>query len=374
MKMVSSKKYNGVYHTVLGDGDVTYYIYYRDENGKQRKDKVGRKSEGMTEDECNRIRLNVIAATKVGEPSPYTPLRKKNNVITLNSLADFYFENQTTANSKNWKSRYERRIRGDIGEKDADRIGGKELDEFRQKLIEEKLSNSTINCYIDIIAAVFNYAIRLDAYKGKNPTKTLKKLRVDNIREKFLNNKEIAELLNRVEADPLLYLFTKLALSTGGRLQTILDIRKRDIDLENWIVTLNDHKNSSTYKGYICDDELADLLRFRMSLISSNDCVLYENGISDVRRHISRKMNVVFYDLFNFDLDDSDKNSYRKNKVVIHTLRHTFLSHLAMKGTSPLVIKRLSNHKTMGMVERYAKLNPTAGKDEVVGLYDEAKP
>lgn len=36
---------------------------------------------------------------------------------------------------------------------------------------------------------------------------------------------------------------------------------------------------------------------------------------------------------------------------------------------SPLVIKRLSNHKTMSMVERYAKLNPTAGKDEVVGLY-----
>jgi integrase len=119
---------------------------------------------------------------------------------------------------------------------------------------------------------------------------------------------------------------------------------------------------------YICDDELADLLRFRLSLISNNDCVLYENGISDIRRHISRKMNTVFYDLFNYDLDQTDKN-FRKQKVVIHTLRHTFLSHLAIKGSSPLVIKRLSNHKTMGMVERYAKLNPTAGKDEVVGLY-----
>lgn len=373
MKMVSSKKYNGVYHTVLGDGDVTYYIYYRDEKGRQRKDKVGRRSEGMTEDECNRIRLNTIASVKSGEPSSYTPLQKKNGVATLNDLADFYFENQSTANSKNWKSRYERRIRDGIGEKDVDRIGGKELDHFRQKLIEEKLSNSTINCYIDIIGAVFNYAIRMDAFVGINPTKVIKKLRVDNIREKFLNNKEIADLLKRVEADPLLYLFTKLALSTGGRLQTILDIRKRDIDLENGIITLTDHKNGSTYKGYICDDELSDLLRFRMSLISNNDCVLYENGISDVRRHISRKLNVVFYDLFNYDLDQTDAN-YRKHKVVIHTLRHTFLSHLAIKGTSPLVIKRLSNHKSMDMVERYAKLNPSAGKDEVVGLYDDAKP
>jgi integrase len=372
MKMVSSKKYNGVYHTVLGDGDVTYYIYYRDEKGRQRKDKVGRRSEGMTEDECNRIRLNTIASVKNGEPSSYTPLQKKNGVATLNDLADFYFENQSTANSKNWKSRYERRIRDGIGEKDSDRIGGKELDHFRQKLIEEKLSNSTINCYIDIIGAVFNYAIRMDAFVGINPTKVIKKLRVDNIREKFLNNKEITDLLKRVEADPLLYLFTKLALSTGGRLQTILDIRKRDIDLENAIIILNDYKNGSTYKGYICDDELSDLLRFRMSLIGNNDCVLYENGISDVRRHISRKLNVVFYDLFNYDLDQNDAN-YRKHKVVIHTLRHTFLSHLAIKGTSPLVIKRLSNHKSMDMVERYAKLNPSAGKDEVVGLYGEVK-
>ena len=107
-----------------------------------------------------------------------------------------------------------------------------------------------------------------------------------------------------------------------------------------------------------------------MSLIGNNDCVLYENGISDVRRHISRKLNVVFYDLFNYDLDQTDAN-YRKHKVVIHTLRHTFLSHLAIKGTSPLVMKRLSNHKSMDMVERYAKLNPSAGKDEVVGLYSD---
>ena len=373
MKMVSSKKYSGVYHTVLGDGDITYYIYYRDEKGQQRKDRVGRKSEGITEDECNRLRLNAIATAKGGGPPSYVPLRKKNNTVTLNSLADFYFENQSTANSNNWKSRYERRIRNGIGEDDVERIDGKKLEGFRQKLIEEKLSPSTTNCYIDIIAAIFNYAIRLDVHKGRNPTKTIRKLRVDNIREKFLNNNEITVLLKRVEPNPLLYLFTKLALSTGGRLQTILDITKRDIDLENGIITLKDYKNNSTYKGYICDEELADLLQFRMSLIGNNDCVLYENGISDVRRHISRKLNLVFYDLFNFDLDETDAN-YRKHKVVIHTLRHTFLSHLAMKGTSPLVIKRLSNHKTMSMVERYAKLNPTAGKDDVVGLYSNSNP
>jgi integrase len=367
MKLLSSKRYNGVYHTALNDGDVTYYIYYRDENGKQRKTKVGRKSEGYTEDRCYQIRMETIAALKNGDLPPNVAIRKKHKVITLNSVAEFYFGQQTTASGK-WPKRYESRIKEKIGDIDIEQIGVKELEGLRQSLTEAELAPSTINCYIDIVAAIYNYALRNGIYKGRNPTKLIKKLRVDNVREKFLDNKEVAALLAYVEPHPTLYLFTKLALSTGGRFQTILDIKKRDINLEDGIITLKDHKNNTTYCGYICDDELSDLLRFRMSLIGSNDQIIYENGVNDLRRYISRRMSSVFYDLFNYDLDETDKN-YRKHKVVIHTLRHTFLSHLAMKGTSPLVIKRLSNHKTMSMVERYAKLNPTAGKDEVVGLY-----
>ena len=53
------------------------------------------------------------------------------------------------------------------------------------------------------------------------------------------------------------------------------------------------------------------------------------------------------------------------NRVVIHTLRHTFASHLAIKGTPILTIKKLMNHSDINHTLRYAKLGSNSGKDMV---------
>ena len=60
---------------------------------------------------------------------------------------------------------------------------------------------------------------------------------------------------------------------------------------------------------------------------------------------------------FNVGLANDD----RKNRVVTHTLRHTFASHLAIKGTPIYTIQKLMNHKDIKMTLRYAKLSPDSG-------------
>ena len=77
-------------------------------------------------------------------------------------------------------------------------------------------------------------------------------------------------------------------------------------------------------------------------------------------------MNRIFYSLSNQQLDNQND---RKNKVVIHTLRHTVLSHLAMNGESIYTIKSISNHKSIQMLDRYVKLNPTIGKKPIENLW-----
>ena len=45
------------------------------------------------------------------------------------------------------------------------------------------------------------------------------------------------------------------------------------------------------------------------------------------------------------------------NQVVRHTLRHTAITHLVQAGVDLPTVKRISGHKTLAMVERYAHAN-----------------
>ncbi|RXK14565.1 hypothetical protein CP965_03720 [Halarcobacter mediterraneus] len=54
-----------------------------------------------------------------------------------------------------------------------------------------------------------------------------------------------------------------------------------------------------------------------------------------------RRLRALLNDLFNKDIEEND----RKNKIVFHTLRHTFASHLAINGTPIFTIQKLMNHK-----------------------------
>ena len=68
---------------------------------------------------------------------------------------------------------------------------------------------------------------------------------------------------------------------------------------------------------------------------------------------------------------DTDKNynaELRRNKVVIHTLRHTFASQLAISWTPIYTIQKLINHSDIKMTERHAKLSKDSGRDFVDGI------
>jgi integrase len=58
----------------------------------------------------------------------------------------------------------------------------------------------------------------------------------------------------------------------------------------------------------------------------------------------------------------------RAQKVVFHTLRHTFASWLAIQGTPSLTIMELMGHKDIKMTMRYAHLIPDQKRTAVHSL------
>jgi len=180
---------------------------------------------------------------------------------------------------------------------------------------------------------------------------------MNNDRERYLSTSEVKQLLNHI-SDFRELLFVKLALSTGGRLQTILHIKKKDINLARGSVLLQDLKNNSTYTGFLHDD-VKDMLEKYLPTLKGDEYVIGRKRTRLSDNAMARTIRPTLNKLFNQGLAKDD----RKNRVVIHTFRHTFASHLAINGTPIFTIQKLMNHRDIKMTMRYAKLAPDSGMD-----------
>ena len=60
-------------------------------------------------------------------------------------------------------------------------------------------------------------------------------------------------------------------------------------------------------------------------------------------------------------------------KPGIHILRHTFCSHLAMRGAPARAIQELAGHQDLETTQRYMHLSPAA-LDAAIRLLDESPP
>lgn len=49
----------------------------------------------------------------------------------------------------------------------------------------------------------------------------------------------------------------------------------------------------------------------------------------------------------------------------VHVLRHTFCSHLAMRGAPARAIQELAGHADLGTTQRYMHLSPAATEDAI---------
>ncbi len=393
MARVKSKKYNGVYLNHLQDGDTTYYVTYKNEFGKKVFHKVGKKSDGITEVICNLKRSEFTNQVQLGED----PLahKKKKNIITLDQLAKVYFDdkrcmtcsqckdfyklndkakanvklNDTSFNcdtraKKHLRNKYNKHLAPTFGKENLATLKKNDIQKFRQKLQGEDRAENTINGIIQLMSAIINYSIKNKELKVINPCVGVSKLTTDSDRQRYLGTGEVQRLLKDLSTNPRTLLFVKLALSTGGRLQSILNIRKLDLDLERNTVTLKDFKNNDTYNGFI-DDELKATLKTLTKPLKATDYIIGGKASPLSVNALSVTLRPTLNRLFNEGLDASDS----KNRVVIHTLRHTFASHLAINGTPIFTIQKLMNHKDIKMTMRYAKLAPDSGIEMVKGLY-----
>lgn len=361
MARIKSKKYTGVYQNKLTNGDISYSVNYKDNDGKKVWFTIGKKSGGITEVYAYNKRNEFINKSRLGEEPLSHSKKKKRKAITLDSVAKDSYDLKALHNKNNKVARrkYDMHVSPLLGKKDIISITTDDIQKLQSQKIQE-FAPKTVNIIIGELSTVFNHAIDKNII-AINPTQKVKKLKVDNTRERYLSKDEISLLLDNVKNDEQAHLFILLALTSGARLGALAKLTKRDIDLENNTIQILDEKNDERYITFLENEKLKQILKIKTTnekidtpILQVNDAKLYEQ----LKNKISRILN----NLFNNGISNP------KHRVVIHTLRHTFASHLAINGTPIFTIQKLLNHKDINMTLRYAKLAPDSGRDSIKEL------
>ncbi|NUW27137.1 site-specific integrase [Arcobacter butzleri] len=361
-RYIKSNKYVGVYYCILLSGDRAYYITYKDISQKKIWLKIGLHSEGIREAYCHQKRNEIVTKQRLGEDLPYIAVKKDSKTLFEFAKEFYNFKELYNKQNKKTRSRIENRLKTHfIGSKPIKMITKADIENFRLE-IQKDIMPATVNFIIQQVSSIFNWAIENEVI-NKNPCKTIKNFKVNNSRLRYLEINEIKRLLDTIKNDSSLYYFVMISLSTGGRLQTICNIKPSDIK-PNGSIRLYDFKNESEYFGFLNDKLKDEIDEFIKKLnIGKNDFIFKNTGKQSYsNQYYYRKLQPIFDILFN------PEGTEVLNKVTIHTLRHTFASQLAISETPILTIKKLMNHNDINTTMRYAKLSKSSGEKHVDNL------
>ncbi len=346
----------------LKNQDKTYYIFYRNNNGKKIRKKIGRKSEGITEKTCIGQYNSIITELRHGVD---LSIKKGERFMKFDTLAAKYFNDKELHNTSNHKSKlhYLKHIKPYIGPHNIANLSEDSILDIQKILRKQGYSDSTNNRTISLIKTIIHHAIKIKLI-NQDVFKNIALIKNDNKRERILSSVEVQELYKLVSFEKITTkIFTYLSLTTGARVESILSVQMKHINIENKSILLHDHKRNITYSGILSDDVLNILEKY------------YKNARPNIYLTSMKKQKLTYsaiharfiriFKPFNQGIKKTD----RKNKIVLHSLRHTFASHLTMDGTGAKIVQNLMNHSDSKMTDRYTHLYENIGANKINSLY-----
>ncbi|MFA5780106.1 MAG: tyrosine-type recombinase/integrase [Elusimicrobiota bacterium] len=220
------------------------------------------------------------------------------------------------------------------------------IEEYINNRIKAKKKHSTINREFTVLKAMFNKAIHW-GYISQNPAKNIKKL-PDTTKKlpRFLTIDEIKMVL--AECSSWLYNIVVCLILTGMRVGELINLTWNDINFKQQRIHIQS-KDGWTPKTY------------EIRTIPMHPMVI------DILKKLPKNTKYVFTSPEGHKLigGNLQKRYFKKitNKLglkdaTIHTLRHTFASHLVMKGVDILTVSKLLGHSDIKTTMIYSHIAP----------------
>jgi len=280
---------------------------------------------------------------------------KENIVPTVAEFADEFQETYSRNNNKpsevrNKESAMRVHIVPYFGTHRLNQIGERDIERFKAHLFETGLSSKSINNYLACLRRMFAVAKEW-ALIERVPE--VKWLRCQAPTFDFFDFDEADALVDAAQNEWKTMIL--IALKTGLRQGELLELRRPDLspDLEKIRVS------RSYFRGQVTSTKSG----------KAREIPLCDTARDALRAHFeSHRHELVFCTKSGEQLTAPQcrRPLYRTCKkaglreVGWHVLRHTFASHLVMRGAPLKVVQELMGHGSMAMTLRYAHLSPQA--------------
>lgn len=256
-------------------------------------------------------------------------------------------------------------VLGDIPIKD---VTVANMEKIVANLQKKSRSAATIRYVLAIARQVWNYAFSRDIVLGENPVRKIKKPRADNRRVRFLTAGEAKRLFDALKIKSIdCYGEAVIALFAGLRAGEIHALTWSDCDFTNKTIYIRDPKNKMSRHAYMTE-EIFDVLQNRHKQAQRHEELVFPARDGSIRVAVSKTFEKVVTELgLNNTVQHTTnaqgeavpiKISDARQKVVFHTLRHTFASWLVQAGTPLYTVAELMGHSSLEMTKRYAHLAP----------------
>lgn len=370
---VRDTRVKGFILRVQPSGSKSYYV----ELGHGKRKRIGPASAFQPDEARTEARRLISDFHKDDGPSGTKSLKP---IGTLGNYIDKVYEPWAIASLKTGKSTTDR-IRhsfADLVKMPLTSICIDAVETWRTRRLRKGIKKSTLNRELNDLKAALNRAVER-GYLRENPIKGMKPFKIDrNGNPNFLTSEELVQLRKSMDrreerikeerrsgnawrakrgkalmrsldkfafADHLKPMVL-LALNTGLRRGEMFSLDWRDIDFERLMVTVkgSEAKSGKTRHIPLNKEAAGALTGWRKQSKNRTGLVFKgENGkrFDNVRKSwagVLKEANI--------------------GKCRWHDLRHTFASHLVMKGVDLNTVRELLGHSDYKMTLRYAHLAP----------------
>lgn len=293
----------------------------------------------------------------------------KDKTITFEEHANEVHRVVTCANLKHATQLRERclldvHLIPELGDLRLDEIDDRQIAHLTAYAVEKKLAPGTINNLLSGVRKMLRVAVEWGRLVKAPKIKRRKKAPA---RPDFFDFEEAPRFLAAV--DPSWRPMMLCGVRAGLRRGELLELRWKDIDLVKGVLTVS----RNVYRGVIgtpkggsvrdvpLSEELrAELKRLRQLRDPEDLCFAHPTGRAYTFNELTAPL-----------LRASKRAGLRV--IGMHVLRHTFASHLVMRGVSLKVVQELMGHTNIEQTMIYAHLTPEARRDAVL-LLDEPAP